>query len=258
MKLQRKHFYKFLSEIAIIVIGVLIAFQLTNWGKQIEKEKTEREVVSQIYFELNDNLIDLKNDVEIHRNGLKSQIKIQHFLDSGNINADSLMMDFYWMSKEEYIFPNSSAFENLKSLGMNIIQNDSLRDLITLVYNNYFPRISKGDNLNPDISKYLNPFIRENFRVNRNPTIRYTLKLADSLKIDFPRDFGGGMKQLIGYIPLDEKELKENEEFRFLVSEILYFRIYKVHYYQMSIKSVERILKIIEDKYPEVVFKKKD
>ncbi len=256
MKLQKNHFYKFLSEITIIVIGVLIAFQLTNWGKQIEKKETEREVVSQIYFELNDNLVDLKNDVEIHRLALKSQQKVQQFLDGGASNADSLMMDFYWMSKEEYIFPNLSAFENLKSLGMNIIQNDSLRDLITLVYNNYFPRISKGNNLHPDISEYLNPFIQKNFRVNRNPNIKYTLKLAEPLKIDYPRDFGSGIKQLIGYIPLNEKELRENEEFRFLVSEILFFRIHKVHYYQMSIKNVEQILRIIEHNYPKAVFGK--
>ncbi|MFT5619424.1 MAG: septal ring factor EnvC (AmiA/AmiB activator) [Arenicella sp.] len=80
-KLQKKYFYKFLAEITVIVIGVLIAFQLTNWGKQIEKKETEREVVSQIYFELNDNLADLKNDVEIHRTALKSQRKVQYFLD---------------------------------------------------------------------------------------------------------------------------------------------------------------------------------
>ncbi|MFT5917187.1 MAG: septal ring factor EnvC (AmiA/AmiB activator) [Flammeovirgaceae bacterium] len=80
-KLQKKYFYKLLAEITVIVIGVLIAFQLTNWGKQIEKKETEREVVSQIYFELNDNLADLKNDVEIHRTALKSQRKVQYFLD---------------------------------------------------------------------------------------------------------------------------------------------------------------------------------
>ena len=113
-KLQKKHIYKYLIEIIIIVIGVLIAFYLTNWGNEIEKRKTEREIISQIYFELDDNLIDLKNDFEIHKNSFKSQLRIQKFLDNSEIKSDSLIMDFYWMSKEEYISPNSSAFENLK------------------------------------------------------------------------------------------------------------------------------------------------
>ena len=182
----KKHFYKYLIEVVIIVIGVLIAFYLTNWGKEIERRKTEKEIISQIYFELNDNLIDLKNDIELHKNALRSQTSVQTFLNTDSISSDSLMMDFYWMTKDEYIFPNISAFENLKNAGMSIIENDSLRDLITLVYNNYFPRISKTNNLHPDISEYMLPYLKENFKVNRDPTITYNLYLGDSLKIIEP------------------------------------------------------------------------
>ncbi|WP_459212206.1 DUF6090 family protein [Aquimarina rhabdastrellae] len=246
----KKNIYKYLIEIIIIVIGVLIAFYLTNWGEKIKEKKTEREIICQIYFELNDNLIDLKNDIEIHRNALKSQLKVQQFIDSSKIHADSLMMDFYWTTKDEYIFPNTSAFENLKNSGMGIIQNDSLRDLITLVYNNYFPRISKGNNLHPDINNYLTPYFKKNFKVNRNPNIKYNLYLGDSLKITYPRDFGNGIKQIIGYIPLDEEKLKKDEEFKFLMSEILWFRIYKISYYQTAITNVKKILELIENEYP--------
>ena len=50
----KKQVYGYLIEIVIIVIGVLIAFYLSNWGKEIEKRKTEKEIASQIYFELSD------------------------------------------------------------------------------------------------------------------------------------------------------------------------------------------------------------
>jgi len=252
-KIKTKHIYKYLIEIIIIVIGVLIAFYLTNWGNELKERKTENEIVSQIYFELNDNLIDLKNDIEIHKNSFRSQLKIQSFLDNKEINSDSLMMDFYWATKEEYIFPNTSAFENLKSTGMSIIRNDSLRNLITLVYNNYFPRISKGNNLHPDITNYLNPFFKNNFKVNRDPNIKYDLYLGDSVKVSYPRDFGNGIKQIIGYIPLNTEKLKKDEEFKFLISEILWFRIYKINYYLLAITNVENILKIIEVEYPKAI-----
>jgi len=256
-KLQKKHFYKYLIEIVIIVIGVLIAFYLTNWGKEIEKRETEKEIISQIYFELNDNLTDLKNDLEMHKNSLRSQLKVQKFIDN-EISSDSLMMDFYWMTKDEYIFPNTSAFENLKNTGMKIIQNDSLRNLITLVYNNYFPRIAKENALHPDINNYLTPFFKKNFKVNKNPNIKYNLYLGDSLKITYPRNFGNGIKQIIGYIPLDHEKLRTNEEFRFLLSEILWTRIYKISYYQTSIHNIKTILKLIESEYPETITSKTD
>ncbi len=255
-KIKKKHVYKYLIEIIIIVIGVLIAFYLTNWGEKIKERKTEKEIISQIYFELKDNLIDLKNDIEIHKNSLNSQLKVQEFIDSGKIEVDSLMMDFYWMTKEEYIFPNISAFENLKNSGMSIIKNDSLRGLITLVYNNYFPRISKGNNLHPDINNYLIPYFKKNFKVNRNSKIKYDLFLGDSLKITFPRDLGNGVKQIIGYLPLDIEKLKKDEEFRFLISEILWFRRYKIGYYQLSINNVNSILNIIENEYAKAITNK--
>jgi hypothetical protein len=252
-KLQKIQVYKYLIEIVIIVIGVLIAFYLTNWGDEIEKRKTEKEIISQIYFELSDNLVDLKNDIEIHRNSLKSQLKIQEYLDNQEISNDSLIMDFYWASKDEYIFPNTSAFENLKNTGISIIKNDSLKNLITLVYNNYFPRITKEKSMHPDISNYLNPYLKKNFKINRNQNIKYDLYLGDSLKITYPRNFGGGINQIIGYIPINYENLKKDEEFRFLISEILWFRIYKINYYQISITNVQNIMKLIENEYPKTI-----
>lgn len=253
MKIKKAHIYKYFIEIIIIVIGVLIAFYLTKWGNKVEKRETEKEIIAQIYFELNDNLEDLKNDLAVHENALKSQLKVQDFLDKPDISSDSLMMDFYWLTKDEYIFPNTSAFENLKNTGMSIIRDDSLRNLITLVYNNYFPRITKGDNLHPDINDFLIPYFKKNFRVNRNPNIKYDLYLGDSLKITYPIDFGGGIKQIIGYIPLDADGLRQDEEFQFLIAEILQFRIHKIFYYQNAIAYVEKILQLIQEKYPKTI-----
>lgn len=102
---------------------------------------------------------------------------------------------------------------------------------------------------------YLNPYFKKNFKVNKNANITYDLYLGDSLKISYPRDFGNGIKQIIGYIPRDTKNLKQDEEFRFLISEILWFRIYKINYYQRSIANVEKILKLIETEYPETITK---
>ena len=203
------------------------------------------------------NLTDLKNDLALHKNAQASQLKVQKFLDTDSMSSDALMMDFYWMTKEEYIFPNISAFENLKRTGMSIIENDSLRDLITLVYNNYFPRIAKGNNLHPDINDYLMPYFKAHFKVNQNPAVKYDLYLGDSVKITYPRDFGNGVEQIIGYIPLDAKSLKEDEEFRFLISEVLWFRVYKIHYYQISIANTEKILALIEEQYPEIITNEK-
>ena len=46
------------------------------------------------------------------------------------------------------------------------------------------------------------------------------------------------------------------EEFRFLISEIFWFRLYKINYYQLSITNTEKILELIETKYPKTITNK--
>jgi len=254
---MKENIYKYFSEIVIIVIGVLIAFYVSNWGQEVAERRSEKEVIAQIYFELSDNLIDLQNDLVVHQTALNSHLKIQQFLDDPLASNDSLMMDYYWVTKDEYIFPNTSAFEKMKNAGLSIIENDALRDLIILVYNNNFPRITKGNNLHPDINEYLRPYFQKNFKVNRDPNIMYTIEFNDSLKINYPRDFGNGIKQIIGYIPLNVEKLKQDEEFKFLISESLWFRLYKLRYYESSIKMVEQILNLIKSKYPNTIGSKR-
>lgn len=76
------------------------------------------------------------------------------------------------------------------------------------------------------------------------------------MKISYPRNFGNGITQIIGYIPLDVEKLKKDEEFRFLISEIFWFRLYKINYYQFSIINTEKILELIETKYPKTITNK--
>ena len=54
------------------------------------------------------------------------------FVD-GAIEEDTLFKSGHFMNDLEMFTPKTSAFESLKSLGLNIIKNDSLRkDIITL------------------------------------------------------------------------------------------------------------------------------
>ena len=251
--MTKKSLGQYLTEIVIIVIGVLIAFLLSNWGESIKNKKTEKEIISQVYFELGDNLSDLKNDLAILLTGLASHNRIQGFLDGNGLPTDSLVFDFYWAATDEYIFPNTSAYENLNNIGMSIIRDDALKNIITLVYNNNFPRISKGNNFHPDITAYLTPYMKDNFKVNRDASLKYTLNLNDSLSIDYPRDYGMGIQQIIGYIPKDPDALRQSDEFKFLMSEVFWFRMYKIGYYQLSISNVEKILRRIEEKYPKAI-----
>ena len=245
----KKEIIKYLIEFVIITIGVITAFYLTKYGENITRSKNEQAIVNQIYFELKDNLLDLERDFTIHRTGALSHLKVMKYLENQKPLTDSLIFDFYWMTRDEYIFANTSGYENLKSFGVNLIKDDSLRNLITLIYNHDFPRLTKGKTIHPDINNYFADFYKKNFKANRDTSLHYTLKFPDSLEVTYPRSLGGGFKQIIGYIPLDKESLLKNEEYYLLASNGLEYRLYKVAFYRNCINNVKKALARIEEKY---------
>lgn len=249
MKRYQKLILKYILETLIIIIGVLSAFYLSNWGESIQKKKTEKEIIRQIYYDLKLNLTDLKNDLEIHKTAIRSHLNVQKLLDDKINYSDSMVFDFYWMTRDEYAYPNSSGYENLKSKGIDFVQNDSVRQLITIIYNSDFPRLKKGNTIYPDIKEYFDPFMQSNFKVNQDTSLKFQLKLRDSIRINYPRNIGNGITQVIGYHPLNVESLKVSEQFRYLVSESFQFRMYKLNFYSRCISNVDTLLNLIEEKY---------
>lgn len=247
--IKREKISDFFYEIVIIIIGVLLAFYFTKLGDSQKQDQTEKEIIKQIYFELKENLVDLEQDFEVLKVAYSSNLSVLSFLESDKKISDSLIMDFYWMTQDEYIFPNTSGYENLKSFGLNLIKNDSLRDLITLIYNNDFPRITVGNNFNPNINQFLLPYYSENFALNKNSELKYVFKLNDSTSITYPLKISNDLYLKIGYKPLNVEALKKDETFLILANKTIEMRIHKLRYYSISITRVKDILKKIKKDY---------
>ncbi|MEN0004206.1 MAG: hypothetical protein AAF798_08690 [Bacteroidota bacterium] len=249
MEKRSKTILKYVIDIVIIIIGVLAAFYLTNWGNAIQKKQTEQDVIAQIYFELQDNLSDLKNDMVIHETALNSHIRVQEWLDDKRPYTDSLIFDFYWLTREEYIFANTSGYENLKTFGINLIEDEELRNLITLVYNYSFPRLQRGQTLHPDITEFLWPYYEAHFSTNRDTSLHFTLTLPDSIQVTYPRNIGRSILQYIGYVPLEVELLQRDPTYEMLLSEAFDYRLYKVYFYRKCIANVEQALAKMEEEY---------
>lgn len=237
---------EYILQVLTIIIGVLIAFYLTQYGERTNKNQNEKDVLNQLYLELKDNLDDLENDFQLHKVGLFGNLRAIQFYDKKEPLTDSLIMDLYWMSRDEYIFPSTSGYENLKSFGLNLIKDDTLREQITIIYNHDFPRLTTGNTFYPDINEYLTPYFKEHFQLNTDTTLQYTLTLNDSAAITYPLELVPGFYQTIGYIPKSTAALQNSSEFRFLIGKTLEYRLYKYSYYQKTINNVKDALERIE------------
>jgi len=125
------------GEVVLVVFGILIAFQIDNWNES--KILTKKEVAN--LKEIKKNLkSDLENQIipgaEYYQISLDSyDILLSNFYNSPqSIPEDSIRGLFLDMVLPWKLVFNTVAFDNLNSVGIDLISNDPIRENISQLY----------------------------------------------------------------------------------------------------------------------------
>ena len=140
--LSENHFSKYLlyaaGEILLVVIGILIALQINNWNEDRLSRGREVKLLKELNLNLFENIERLKKDIEMEYTYFNSAKIIVHHLDQKLPYHDSLAIHFELSQFSADIVLVESAYEAIKSIGFDIISNDSLRSgIIDLFDANY-------------------------------------------------------------------------------------------------------------------------
>ena len=181
-----KYFKYAIGEIILVVIGILIALQINNWNEARKVKKQE----TQIYTELKSDLIQTKNDIQKtilqHKKILKSTQQLINDISNKKSYSDSIYRLFGNSGGEFKIIPKTSAFENLKNIGLNTLSNDSLRISISNLFQLDLKRLEhelgmKTSSFN--ISEQLYPYQMKYLFLDTNEPTNYGFKHTDSIKV---------------------------------------------------------------------------
>ncbi len=136
-----------IGEILIVMIGILIALKINNWNENRKISITEIKIIKEIKINLKTDLEDVKWNIDfLNKNKNANQIVLKSLKNPYNY-SDTLNLYYANISYSLPMFTNNtSAFENLKSIGFNIIKNDSLRMGITELYSNKYNYLLKLEN----------------------------------------------------------------------------------------------------------------
>ena len=237
------------GEIFLVMIGILLALQVNNWNNQRLKKQLEKTILKQIRSDINEMLIDIKGDYESLGMGIKSHLNIKDYFEKDLVYHDSMCFDFEWLIRDEYMYPITSAYDNLKKEGLALITNDSIRIQIQEAYAYVLPRISKQHPFFPDLGEFFHDFYENNFTPNTDSTLVYNYKLyGEDFKYPRKASFEGNEFYVYrGYVPNDYSELKANSKFMFLMSKAEGFRFWKHNRYGRAIEILEDLDKMITD-----------
>ncbi|MEJ2585057.1 MAG: hypothetical protein P8Z38_08435 [Robiginitalea sp.] len=206
-----KYFLYAVGEIMLIVVGILLAFYLDNINAEKQALEVERDLLKELKSNLASNIEILERTRKTEAEYLAYNEMILDYLDNRkpyNEALDKAFGVYFWTVTTN---PVTGGYEFLKSKGIDLITNDSLRNRISFIFENEFSILKNenevwSNNLQQNISY---PYHVKHFR-------RYYPDQRDSLEIERAK-------------PFDYKSLLEDDEFKSINSEIISNRKWNIN-----------------------------
>lgn len=227
----KKYLLYAIGEIVLVVIGILMALQINNWNENRSALKEELHMLKALKIGLESDFSDLKFNEKRIISSIVSAGVVIHSLENNLPYRDSIS-DYIGDMMFTVIFEHStSAFETLKSKGINLIKNDTLRDDIISVYDSGYSFFIRNES---------SIILDETERALRD---LFSTRFEESYVYDFnvpnykPR-----------LIPLNYEALKTDQEFKyFLKSYKNRLQLFlNFHYQKKLLKTVKALILSID------------
>ncbi len=136
-----KYFKYAIGEIVLVVIGILIALSINNWNQERINRNAEIKLLGELKNDLNVTLKELDGDMDYLQRTIDSGTVIIERIQAGMKYKPSFQNSFSGMTNFSPIWARSIAYDNLKSIGIDKITNDSIRFMVTELYGQRLLRV---------------------------------------------------------------------------------------------------------------------
>ena len=225
---QTKNWKKYTFEFLSIFIAVISAFALSNWNDNRNNRNAENKILSEINIGLEKDLEDVRLNVVGHKVGIKAIDFFREILADKPISKDSLLGYYFSLTRDFISIQNTSGYETLKSRGLELIRNDTLRSKIISLYEYDYNTLRKLE------EDYNEMQFQENYFKEINNSIAPNLLFNED-------------KLIIGInVPL---KISQNEEKKMLTYlwKIQVNRNFMLQYYSEVESKIEKLRSEIKD-----------
>ena len=188
------------GEIALVVLGILIALQINNWNDDRKDKKSERAYLTNIKNDLLRDVTSLENHIKNRKEKANAARNILKLMDNNNsIDLIQLNEDFNMMVLIGYFKPNNVTIEELINSGnVNIISNDSIKNQLLNLEFNYKSNLESIEHENFDYEEYISkPYFNS---IDFYPSFKILIDGEDKKKVN--------------HVYSDYKSLLENKTFK--------------------------------------------
>ncbi len=123
-----------IGEIILVVVGIFLALQLNNWNAERKQVQQELALLEEMRENLEMDLKDCRYNINANQRYERANVAVLKHLTERTPFHDSLRLHYGNLFGNTTLTANTSAYDNLKSIGFDLIRNDSLRRMATALY----------------------------------------------------------------------------------------------------------------------------
>lgn len=177
-------FKKYFPEFALIFISVILAFALTEWSNNQGKKVSQEKILLEISNGLKSDSYDVMSNIEAHKNGDKACKFWRKAIVENKAENDSVAMYYFLLTRSLISVQNITAYETLKSKGLEAIENDSLREKIIHLYEFDYEVMRKFEEEYQENQFFDNYFIQINKKIA--PNLKFDKTTGHIIGINLP------------------------------------------------------------------------
>ena len=132
--MKNENWKKYGLEFLSTFFAVVLAFALSNWNDAKRDENSENKILIEILNGLEKDIVDIELNVLGHKDGITANNYFKKLFVGKEVSTDSVMHYYKYLTRDFISIQNSAGYETLKSKGLEVVKNDSLRLKIISLY----------------------------------------------------------------------------------------------------------------------------
>ncbi|MFK7952398.1 MAG: DUF6090 family protein [Ekhidna sp.] len=183
---------EYLLEILVLIIGIYGAFAVDSWKEGRDNAATEVRILKEIRSNLKEDLLGIQDDIGHMKSIRDGGAMLLDFIEKNDAPNKEFADNMAILRVTPHFDPNLSGYELLTSKGVGIIQNDSLRQSITKLFESTYSYYRRYENeriqarihhITPGLMEYSLPDIEPLEKVSYKYYGTFEVSEADYVKI---------------------------------------------------------------------------
>jgi len=166
-------------QIFLIVVGILLALQVDNWKENRKERVFELKILQGVHRDLQSNAQKLQQLIDEDEDLIAGNEKLLEIIrDPASEYTGDLEVLFGSINRYSVFYPQRLSYETLKSRGLEVVKNETLRSEIVNLYDYSYM-------VNSEVEMELKRGLYE----NSNVVFLRQLDTGDEVYLKIPNDF---------------------------------------------------------------------